>query len=201
LFSVSVNLFMQINSELLKQSFSKLVTLSDEEWVIVLSYVHFKTYLKGDILLRQDEVCKSISYLLKGSVIYYQMNEKGEEVTTDFAFEGEWVTDNRSRISQTPSHLNVKVWEDAEISSISQNDLELLFQKVPAIERICRILIEQAYVKLVQLSIDLQILSAEERYQKLVTEYPQAFQRLPLYHIANYLGIAPKSLSRIRNKK
>ena len=192
---------MQIDSELLKQSFNKFVTLSDEEWVIVLSYVHFKTYLKGDILLRQDEVCKSISYLLKGSVIYYQLNEKGEEVTTDFAFEGEWVTDNRSRISQSPSNLNIKVWEDAEIASISQNDLELLFHKVPVIERICRILIEQAYVKLVQLSIDLQMLSAEERYQKLETEHPQAFQRIPLYHIANYLGIAPKSLSRIRNKK
>jgi len=47
----------------------------------------------------------------------------------------------------------------------------------------------------------LQTLSAEERYRKLIAESPQAFQRLPLYHIANYLGIAPKSLSRIRNKK
>ena len=68
-------------------------------------------------------------------------------------------------------------------------------------ERVGRLLIEQAYVRLVQLSIDLQILFAEERYLKLVTQSPHAFQRLPLYHIANYLGIAPKSLSRIRNKK
>ena len=68
-------------------------------------------------------------------------------------------------------------------------------------ERIARILIEQAYVRIVQLSIDLQTLSAEERYHKLTLESPQAFQRLPLYNIANYLGIAPKSLSRIRNKR
>jgi len=190
-----------MNLELLKQSIGKLVTLTEGEWAIVASFIHLKTYLKGDLLLRQDEVCKSISYLLHGSVIYFQLNEKGEEVTTDFAFEGEWVTDNRSRISQTPSHLNIKAWEDTRTASISQQDLELLFHKVPPMERVCRIFIEQAYVKLVQLSIDLQILSAEERYQKLVMEYPQAFQRLPLYHIANYLGIAPKSLSRIRNKR
>ena len=190
-----------MNEEHLKQSFNKLVALSEEEWLVVLSHIQFKTYLKGEILLRHDEVCKSISYLLKGSVIYYQQNEKGDEITTDFAFEGEWVTDNRSRISQTPSHQYIRAWEDTLTATIQQDELEILFREVPSMERAGRLLIEQAYVKIVQLSIDLQILSAEERYQKLIAESPQAFQRLPLYHIANYLGIAPKSLSRIRNKK
>jgi len=192
---------MQMNLELIKQSFNRLVVLSEEEWLVVLSHMQFKTYLKGEMLLRHDEVCKSISYLLKGSVIYYQQNEKGDEITTDFAFEGEWVTDNRSRISQTPSHQYIKAWEDTQTATIQQDELEILFREVPSMERAGRLLIEQAYVKIVQLSIDLQILSAEERYQKLIAESPQAFQRLPLYHIANYLGIAPKSLSRIRNKK
>ena len=192
---------MQMNLELIKQSFNRLVVLSEEEWLVVLSHMQFKTYLKGEMLLRHDEVCKSISYLLKGSVIYYQQNEKGDEITTDFAFEGEWVTDNRSRISQTPSHQYIRAWEDTLTATIQQDELEILFREVPSIERAGRLLIEQAYVKIAQLSIDLQILSAEERYQKLIAESPQAFQRLPLYHIANYLGIAPKSLSRIRNKK
>ena len=186
---------------LLKHSFKNLVTISEEEWGTVSSYIHFKTLSKGEILLKQDEVCHQLFYLVSGTVIYYQLTEKGEEVTTDFAFEGEWVTDNRSRISRTPSHLNIKAWDDTQVVSITQNDLELIYQRVPSMERAGRLLIEQAYVKLVQRSIDLQILSAEERYQKLVMESPQAFQRLPLYHIANYLGIAPKSLSRIRNKR
>jgi len=192
---------MQMNLELIKQSFNRLVVLSEEEWLVVLSHIHFITYLKGEMLLRHDEVCNSISYLLKGSVIYYQQNEKGDEITTDFAFEGEWVTDNRSRISQIPSHLNIKAIEETQVACIQQNELEDLFKKVPAMERVGRLLIEQAYLRIVQLSIDLQTLSAEERYQKLIAESPKAFQRLPLYHIANYLGVAPKSLSRIRNKK
>jgi len=190
-----------MKSEMIQQSFNKLVLFSEEEWEIVSSYIHFKTYSKGEILLKQDEVCNHIFFLLSGTVIYYQLTDKGEEITTDFAFDGEWVTDNRSRISQTPSHLNIKAYEDTQVACIHQNELEELFHKVPAMERVGRLLIEQAYVKLVQLSIDLQILSAEERYQKLVAQSPQAFQRLPLYHIANYLGIAPKSLSRIRNKR
>jgi len=193
------NLFM--NPELLKLSIQKLVLLSEDEWKILSSYIHFKTLSKGDILLRQGEVCEFIAFLFSGTVIYYQLTDNGDEITTDFAFEGDWVTDNRSRISETPAHLNIKAWENTQIAIIQQNDLKVLYQKIPAMERVARLLIEQAYVKLVQTSIDLQILSAEERYFKLALEYPQAFKRLPLYHIANYLGIAPKSLSRIRNKK
>ena len=190
-----------MNLELLKQSFNKHLSLTEKEWVIVMSFIHLKNYSKGDILLRQDEVCSFISFLLSGSVIYYQLTDNGDEITTDFAFEGEWVTDNRSRISRTPSHINIKAFEDTQVACIQQNELEELFKRVPAMERVGRLLIEQAYLRIVQLSIDLQTLSAEERYQKLVSESPQAFQRLPLYHIANYLGIAPKSLSRIRNKR
>ena len=59
---------------------------------------------------------------------------------------------------------------------------------------------EKAFTKFTQLSIDLQVLSARERYIKMLKEYPEFAQKVPLYHIANYLGIAPKSLSRIRNE-
>jgi len=190
-----------MNIELLKESFNKHVSLSEKEWEIVISFIQLKIFSKGDILLRQNEVCSFITFLLSGSVIYYQLTDKGDEITTDFAFEGEWVTDNRSRISQTPSHLNIKAFEQTQAAMIQQNELEELFKQIPAMERVGRLLVEQAYLRIVQLSIDLQTLSAEERYQKLVAESPQAFQRLPLYHIANYLGVAPKSLSRIRNKR
>jgi len=37
----------------------------------------------------------------------------------------------------------------------------------------------------------------DNRYVKMLREYPDVSQNVPLYHIANYLGIAPKSLSRI----
>lgn len=190
-----------MNLAALKQTILKLVALSEAEWEVFLSYVQFKTCPKGDVLLRQDEICRFICFVLSGTVIYYQLTDKGEEFTTDFAFEGDWVTDNRSRISQTPSHLNIKAQENTQVAYIQQQDIEILFQRIPSLERLGRLLIEQAFVKSVQLNIDMQLLSAEERYQKLLDEYPQAFQRLPLYHIANYLGIAPKSLSRIRNKK
>lgn len=190
-----------MTQELLTLAIDKFSSFSEKERAILSSHIEVKTFSRGELLLRQEEVCKFIYFIISGTVIYYQLNNDGEEITTDFAFDGEWVTDNRSRITQTPSHLNIKAWDNTQVIVIQQSDLDTLSGKIPSLERIVRLSIEKAYVKLAQWSIDLQTLSAEERYQKLVVTSPQVFQKLPLYHIANYLGIAPKSLSRIRNKK
>jgi CRP/FNR family transcriptional regulator, anaerobic regulatory protein len=190
-----------VDLALLKRTIEYLTPLSEEEWALLISHVQVKTFRKGDLLLHEGEVCHLLAFLLSGTVVYYSLNDKGEEITTDFAFEGHWVTDNRSRLSETPSHLNIRVIESSEIVLLTDAALNELYRLLPKMEKVGRILIEQAYVRLVPLSLDLQILSAEERYDKLTQDYPQALQRLPLYHIANYLGIAPKSLSRIRGKK
>ncbi len=75
-----------------------------------------------------------------------------------------------------------------------------LYIRNPKVERLGRILMEQAYLKIVEQTIELQVLSAKERYENLLKKHPEIFQKVQLYHIANYLGIAPKSLSRIRKE-
>jgi len=132
-------------------------------------------------------------------LIYYQTLDNGNDITTDFAFEGDWVTNNHSRLNNIPSHLNIKAIENSDLLVIKQKDLLDLYDRIPKLEKLGRLLMEHAYVKLVQLSIDLQTLSATDRYLKLLGDYPEIINKVPLYHIANYLGIAPKSLSRIRN--
>lgn len=190
----SVDLF------LLRQAIDIHVSLTEEEWNQLLACIRIQSFGKNELLLKEGSVCNFLIFILSGAVVYYSLSEKGEELTTDFALEGSWVTDNKSRLSQTPSHLNIKAIETTEAAIIAESDLNGLYRRIPKMEHLGRILIEQAYVRLVQLSLDLQISSAEERYLKLLREYPQAVRRLPLYHIANYLGIAPKSLSRIRGK-
>lgn len=184
----------------LRTAIESYISLSEEEWTLLSSRLEVKSLQKGSLLLHEGEVCRFLAFLRSGTVVYYYLNDRGEEVTTDFAFENQFVTDNRSRLSNSPSHLNIKATEPVDLILLHEPDLNELYRLLPKMERVGRILIEQAYVRLVQLSLDLQILSAEERYLKLTREYPQALQRLPLYHIATYLGVAPKSLSRIRGK-
>ncbi len=173
--------------------------LNDTQLSLFEKVIQKKKLNKNDFLLKEGSICDIIAYIQSGALIYYKALDNGDEITTDFAFKDEWVTDNYSRLNHTPSQLNIKAVEKSELLIIHNNDLEKIYKEIPALERLGRMLIEKAYTSLVQLSVDLQTLTATERYLTLLKRYPEIFQRVPLYRIANYLGIAPKSLSRIRN--
>ena len=185
--------------ESIKTHIDSVIKLEDNEWSSLIDIIEVMSIRKNEFFLSKNQICDSIAYLNKGTLIYYQTLDKGNDITTDFAFEGDWVTNNHSRLNNIPSHLNIKAIENSDLLVIKQKDLLDLYDRIPKLEKLGRLLMEHAYVKLVQLSIDLQTLSATDRYLKLLGDYPEIINKVPLYHIANYLGIAPKSLSRIRN--
>lgn len=184
----------------IKVSIDPIISLNNEELIIFCRAFEFKRIKKGDFFLKEGDVCCFVGFVGKGILIYYKTIDSGDELTTDFAFEGDWVSDNLSRLSKIPSTINIRAIEDTDLLFIKQATLNELYLQIPKIERLGRILIEEAHIKLVQQTIDLQTLSAKERYLNLLKKHPKIFQKVPLYHIAKYLGIAPKSLSRIRKE-
>jgi CRP-like cAMP-binding protein len=189
-----------MNYDLLKSQINSIVSLNNEEWHQFLPFIESRNFKKNSYFLQEGQICESIAFINSGVMIYFKFLENGKEVTTDFAFKSDWVTDNQSRLNNSPSIINIKAIVPTEVLIIKNKDLSYLFESIPKIERLSRILMEKFFIKFTQLSIDLQVLSAKERYVKMIQEYPDISQNVPLYHIANYLGIAPKSLSRIRNE-
>ena len=184
----------------IKKSIDPIVSLSDEELLTFCSAFESKRLKKDEFFLKEGQICNFVGFVNFGILVYFKIFDNGDEITTDFAFEGDWVNNNQSRLTNTPSTINIRAIEDTEIFVIKQKDLTELYLQTPKIERLGRILIEQAYLKIVEQTIGLQVFSAKERYENLLKKYPQIFQKVQLYHIANYLGIAPKSLSRIRKE-
>jgi len=189
-----------MNTDFLKSQINSIVSLSNEEWQQFLPFIESKNLSKNSYFLQEGQICDSIAFINSGVLIYFKFLENGKEVTTDIAFKSDWVTDNQSRSTNLLSIINIKAIVPTEVLIIKNKDLPCLYERIPKIERLSRILIEQSFIKFTQLSIDLQVLSARERYVKMLKEYPEISQNVPLYHIANYLGIAPKSLSRLRNE-
>lgn len=187
-----------MNTEILQKSVNSVVPFSNEEMQQLFGFIEVKTIQKNSYFLKEGQICDSIAFVNSGVLIYYKLMATGKETTTDFAFTGDWVTDIRSRLLHVPSLLNIKAIEDCELLVISNENLNKGYHMLPKLERLGRLQMERAFLKIAQQSIDLQTLSASQRYDKMLHEYPEIFQKIPLYHIANYLGVAPKSLSRIR---
>jgi CRP-like cAMP-binding protein len=184
----------------IKSSIAPIISLTDEEFRVFSDSFEVRTLAKNEFFLKEGQICDFIGLLSSGVVIYFKSMDNGNEVTVHFAFEGDWVNNNLSRLNNSPSAINIKAIEDSEILVIKQTAISDLYIQIPKIERLGRILTEGAFVNFVEQTLEFQTLSAKERYEKLLDNHPEIFQRVQLYHIANYLGIAPKSLSRIRKE-
>jgi len=183
----------------IRENITSMIPFTSDDWDSIQNIIETAEISKNDFFLKENTICDSVAFVESGLFVYYTTLSNGNEITIDFAFAGDWITNIHSRLSATPSHLNIKAIRKSKLFIIKHRDLEMLYEKLPLFERFSRLLTEQAYVKLVQHSIDLQTLSATDRYLKLLQRQPELVRQIQVYHIANYLGVAPKSLSRIRN--
>ena len=188
------------NVKKLRACIDPIVLLSDNELSIFSNAFELVQVKKNDYFLKQGQVCNFLGLLLSGVMIYTKTVESGDEITIHFAFDGDWVNNNLSRLSNSPSNIHIKAIEDCEMLVIKQAAIENLYVEIPKLERLGRILTERSFVRFVEQTIEFQTLTAKERYENLLREFPEIIQRVQQYHIANYLGVAPKSLSRIRKE-
>jgi CRP-like cAMP-binding protein len=75
-----------------------------------------------------------------------------------------------------------------------------LYQECSKYETFGRMMAEQVAMRATNIAISLSSDKPEERFQNLLKKQPDLFQRVPQKYIANFLGVSPESLSRIRNR-
>lgn len=175
--------------------------LSPEEQEMVVNAFQPSYIKKKKDLLRNGEVCRYIFFVSQGCLRSYSIDEKGHEHIYQLAFENYWITDLYSFFTESPSNLSIEAIEDTHMLMISFEKLENLYLKVPRLERFFRKLFQNAYIHTLERLNRTINETAEKRYNELITKHPDLLQRVPLIHIAAYLGIKPESLSRIRRQK
>lgn len=186
--------------EVLFKAINDKVSLTEEEQEACKRFFIHKKLRKKQYLLQQDDVCKYTAFVEKGALRAYSVDDKGYEHIIQFALEGWWMSDIYSFLTGEPSSYNIEALEDTELLLLTPNSNEEMLQKVPKMERYFRILSQKSLVAMQRRLIGSLSQSAEEKYSKLVTAYPNIIQRVPQHMIASYLGITPETLSRIRKQ-
>ena len=158
------------------------------------------TIKKNTDLQPIGHTCKTIYFINKGVARIYYFKD-GNDITESFAFENNIIARVESLFTGKPSRKAIQILEDAELVAINSTQLFKLYNKFPEIERLFRLIFENAYVGTVDRIEGIQFHSAEERYSALMKEAPDVIKRVPLKYIASYLGITQVSLSRIRGIK
>ncbi len=176
--------------------FQKFLHLNEESINALKKTCSLIILKKGENLQNFGQTCKTIYFLKTGvaRIFYYK---EGIDITESFAFDGEIIARVESLFTGNPSQKAIQILEDTEIVEINATQLFDLYDKFPQIERLFRLIFEAGYVETVRRIESIQFHTAEERYQALMNK-PNLLQKIPLKHIASYLGITQVSLSRIR---
>lgn len=187
-------------SDLLLENISRHINLSDEEFEKFSRLFELQMFKRKEVVLKEGAYCLFEGFVVKGCFKVYYLNESGSEQTLYFAVKGWWITDIDSLINDVPSILNIEALEDSEVLMISKKDKEKLYQDMPQIEKLFRIMNQQSSVALQRRILSLTGKTADKRYLEFLEKYPGLEQRLTQQQVASYLGITHEFLSKIRKK-
>lgn len=150
---------------------------------------------KGSFLLKNGQICGKLYFMVRGLVYAHT---KQEQILW-YESEGSSFTDLESFYDQKPSNNYFRVAENnTHLISINFNDLQYLFSESHQWALWGIRFYQHELQRIASYYEALRTKDASERYFKLIATYPDILQRVPLSHIASYLGISQVSLSRIR---
>lgn len=161
--------------------------------------LHRTEYLKrGDFFLEYGKPCSKIGMLAKGAMRGFVYDNDGDEITTHFYQEGDMVVG--SYIPNVNISMTIQALEDCKISVANYSEVMSQVNKNQEITAIITREFQKLNQQLQSRLVSLLNLDALEKYELFLKNHPGLLNRIPHYYIAQYLGITPTQLSRVRKQ-
>lgn len=180
----------------------RFLEFGDEEWMIFSKELYVKLLKKKEFFTEAGKVCDEVGFILEGSVRFYYSKD-GEEITNYFCLENEMISSYKSFLTGNPGIMFIEALENSTLILFSKTGLEKLIADTRInykIERFGRLVAEYYLICYDDRVAGFITKSPEERYLQLLKDQRHVVKRIPQHYIANYLGITPVSLSRIRRR-
>jgi CRP-like cAMP-binding protein len=174
--------------------------LADADWDLLLPHLSLKSLKKNQLLIREGKKAIEVGFVIDGMFRQYYTKD-GEEKTTYFFFENHFISSYISCITGKPSLISIEALSQSTYISFPYKVLLDLYAKSMAWQKFGRLIAEYLGIGLEERMVGLLLQSPEERYIELLnSNKTKILERIPQHYIANYLGITPVSMSRIRNR-
>lgn len=158
-----------------------------------------KKFKKGDLLLRQNEICGKSYLIITGIARKYYLND-GKEITTEIYFENDLAVSFDSYTLQQPSREFIEALTDVSVSITHYQAFQDAKTKYPKLLALDLMLAEYYGMGLENRLFQFHTMTATDRYLEILNKSPHIIQTISLTIIASYLGISLETLSRIRAK-
>jgi CRP-like cAMP-binding protein len=186
--------------KLLHKQITAFAKITDTDWEMLLPFLELKHLRRHELFIKEGKRANEIGMVTEGMFRQYYTKD-GEEKTTYFFFEQHFISSYISCITGKPSLITIEALSDASFVSFPFTAMQKLFSSSMAWQQFGRLVAEYITIGLEERMVSLLLQSPEERYLDLLNSNKSKItERIPQHYIANYLGITPVSMSRIRSR-
>lgn len=180
--------------------FKESLALTERDCTLISSHFQFQQLDKREAVLLPGSHGDYLILVEAGCLRSFVYDANDREFNLMFAYNRQWMADMQSFSAGEASKLTIEAMERSRIWIIEREDLTALMAQVPVLRHFFSDLSVDTICALQERITNSVTLTAKEHYRSMTQSQAELLRRVPQYHIANYLGITPESLSRIRKE-
>ncbi|WP_372640583.1 Crp/Fnr family transcriptional regulator [Ancylomarina sp.] len=174
--------------------------LSNNDISLISEHSVIKGFKMGDIFVEAGKNVNQVGFILSGVFRYFFYDKEGNEITSLFLSENDFVTNINSFNEYIPSSGTIIAETDCSVIIISREVWALYSENITNWNSIIQAITNKNLLAKTNFQRKLINQNAKTSYLDFLEKYPTIIQRVPLIHIASFLGITKFSLSRIRKQ-
>ncbi len=182
----------------LRKYIDSISPLAETEWTTIVDLaltVHLK---KGELLVQEGERYNREVFIESGIMRGFIIDEEGNEKSTAFFQEGEFMSTNTFRTQNGISAYSYQALCEITLLLFDADRLKKVLSETKKLSGIGKAIKEKELSRLSNRDICLMQVKASDKYLKFTRFYPRIESLVSQRYIASYLGITPVSLSRIK---
>ena len=192
---------MEAAYKLLRQTLNSYHVLPEESWKNYLNCCSLRSLDKGQTLCAIGDKPSSFAFIFKGLIRAYVLDAEGNEFNKNFFAEGRFPGSMTSLLKNETSWMGIEALEDSELIEIDFSKFrDALFQDSNLMQMHINYLETHWLIEKEPKEIGFLQDEAKQRYLSFLDSFAAIKERVPLYHVASYLGITATQLSRIRKE-
>lgn len=182
----------------LRKHLEELISLTNKEYDYIFSHFTKRVLKKHRFLIQVGDEVNHAYWVKKGLLVTTFSEESGKERIVQFAMEDWWISDYQAYFTRGKAAFNVECLEDSEVYGLSYDNREKLCGEFHKLEYFFRKKANNAYIALQKRMLSFLSNDSQKRYELLLSQYPNLFQRVSKSVIASYLGVSRETLSRFK---
>ena len=154
----------------------------------------------NEAYIQEGDTGKKLAFIERGIMRAYATKDNGDEATLFLRWEGQFIASHDTIIHLRPARFTYRCLEDTILLEMDYDVLEKVLSEHREYEPLRNFFLMKMLAESLEMNESFVMLSAEDRYLKLMHDKFDIVNRVPDKYIASMLGITPVSLSRIRKR-